>query len=217
MDKSVQKVAEKYEVFADEPWAQNKGEADESYAMFKEFRDSQPYERPTLLHILAAKYGKTPQGVKEIAFLNQWNYRASRFDLWQEGSFRKGVLSKKRTLGVRLTSLSEKILEKSEQAFEKLEADDIQPTYREAVEMARLGIELQRAGFGLSDVIAKNADDNEEGGAAQYIEAAVQISAIIRTKLKNIEVNPDDIVDGDAIEVEEIDPVGISSELSSVS
>lgn len=208
MDKSVQKVADQFQVFADEPWAQNIGEDDNNYAMFKEFRDCLPYERPMLLHILATKYGKTPQEVKEAAFAHRWNYRASRYDLWQEATFRKGVLNKKRVLGARLTTLSEKILEKSEQAFEKLEQDDIQPTYREAVEMARLGIELQRAGFGLGDVLAKNPDSDDEGGAAQYIEAAVQISAIIRTKLRNIEVNPDDLVDGtvidgDAREIEE--------------
>lgn len=202
MQKSVMKTADQFQVFAEEPWAQKLGEDSEHYEMFKEFRDSRPHERPMLLHILAAKYGKTTKDVKEIAFHGQWNFRASRYDLWQEASFRKGVLDKKRRLGMRLTELSDKILQKSEEAFQKLEQDDIMPSYREAVEMARLGIELQRAGFGLSDVIAKNPDQDEEGGPGQFIEAAVQISAIVRRKLMQVEVDPNDVIDGDAIEVE---------------
>ena len=217
MDKYMVKATQEFQVFADEPWGLKLGEEAEHYEMFKEFRDTLPHQRPQLLHILAAKYGKTPRDVKEIALHGQWNYRASRYDLWQEASFRKGVLDKKRTLGVRLTQLSETLLEKSEKAFQMLEADQVMPSYREAVEMARLGIELQRAGFGLSDVITKTDNENDRDGPAQFIEAAVQISAIVRRKLTQVEVDPNDvIVDGDANEVDEEEPFRIVSDVGDV-
>jgi len=215
MDKSVIKAAQEFQVFADEPWALKLGEEAEHYEMFKEFRDSRPHERPMLLHILAAKYGKTPRDVKEIALHGQWNYRASRYDLWQEASFRKGVQDKKRILGMRLTQLSETILEKSEKAFKALEDDEVLPSYREAVEMARLGIELQRAGFGLSDVIAKTDNENDRDGPAQYIEAAIQISAIVRRKLTQVEVDPNDVIDG-TVEVDEEEPFRVVGDAGDV-
>ena len=186
-------------IFSPEPWARQEDEEDWEYAAFSKFRDTEPLERPTMLASLCEEFHRSPLEIKRVASIHRWHIRISRYDTWLDSSRRRGVISKKREIGRDMVILSHGLMKIAEDGIRKLMDAGTDPSYREAIEMARLSIELQRAGFTMQGV-GDNENIHEEIASespVELIEAAMQVQMIIRRRIEN----PAEIIDGTVEEV----------------
>lgn len=190
------------EIFAPVPWERRKSENENEYALFCHFRDTHPLERHAILPDMCVKFAIEAHELKEIAARNLWINRVAKFDAWNDASYRQGIHRKKRELGASLIALSGDLIKKSENAIQYLVDQEIRPSYREAVEMARLAIELQRAGFGLSGVGSEVDTGQRTESPSEFIQAAVQVNVMIKQEAEKANVKPEDVIDADFVSEE---------------
>ena len=186
-------------IFNAEPWARQKDEEDWEYESFCRFRDSEPLERPGLLVLLSEDFHRSPFEIKRAASVHRWMTRVGRYDSYLDASRRRGAISKKREIGRDMVTLSHSLMKMAEDAIRKLMDAGTDPSYRESIKMARLSIELQRAGFTMQG-IGDNENIHEEIASespVELIEAAMQVQMIIRRRIEN----PSEIIDATAEEV----------------
>jgi hypothetical protein len=184
------------QVFALEPWAQQPKEDDQDYGLFVKFRDTSPMERPTLLAELCRLAGLQDWEIKDIATRRDWIVRCIKYDLWLDAARRQAAIRAKYEQGSNMVRLSKSVIDKAERAFQWLEDNKVQPSYREAVEMVRLAIELNRAGLNLQGVGPKEREESQSSDSpAELIEAAVQVGIRIKRKVKNVTIDEDDIIE----------------------
>ena len=189
------------EIFPLEPWAKTLSETDREYQMFRRYIDTPSYQRVSLLPILAHDFQIDEFEVKQIAQKHKWPSRAVKFDVWMDATWKQGQLERRRELGMEMVHLSKEMMKKAERAMKILEDKGEQPTYREAVEMARLGIELQKAGFttlGLNREVEYEAIGGDK--PQDLIAAAIQVGVIIKRQVQSQEIREEDVVDGTVIE-----------------
>lgn len=184
------------QIFVAEPWAKRGDESDLEFELFKSFRDTQPMQRPALLAELCRIAGLEDWQIKDIANKKRWLIRCAKYDTYLDASRRQGAILARFELGAKMVKLSQAMMEKTEQAIEWLENNDSHPSYREAVEMARLSIELQRAGFGLQGVATVRDESQFQGSDSpgELIEAAVQVNMVLRRKAESAGIDPNNIV-----------------------
>lgn len=183
------------EVFAPEPWARTPNESELEYELFKFFRDALPMERPTLLPIICTKFGVQDWQIKDITRKFHWLIRCAKYDVWVDASRRQGAIRGRFEAGANMVKLSKDIIEKAKNGLQWLEDNDKHPSYREAVEMVRLAIELNRAGLTLQGVATgrEEGESTETDTPNELIEAAVQVNMYIRKKVKEIPLEVIDV------------------------
>lgn len=187
-----------------EPWSRQPAENDIEYAVFSAFRDTPPLERPSSQAILAAKFGIGTDEIKLMAAKHGWASRTIKYDVWLEASTRAGALAQRRELGAKMVTFGKALLGRAERAFQDLEKTN--PTYHDAVEMAKLAIELQKSGFtaqGIKDGQGEVSEGDMLSGPADMIEQAMEIQAIIIRKTRGFVIpKNDEAIDGEFTETE---------------
>ena len=197
------------QTFAREPWDRLSAEDDFSWESFRLFRDTPPLERVTLLPIISEKFGKSQYEIKDIAKKHNWLSRVGRFDIWKDASQRLGALARRREIGKEMVKFGQVMMTRANEAMKKLEDKGELPSYRESVEMARLGIELQRSGFLALGISERTHTEGEVipgiSDPSELVEQAIQIQAIITKRtvnVKNEDIEGDNVIDGDYEESE---------------
>lgn len=195
------------ELFSTPPWAKTQSETDIEYEAFKIFRDMLPMERPEALPKLCAKFGLEDWQIKDLARKHDWLLRCAKYDVWLDAARRQAAIKARAEAGTNMVRLSQQVIKWAETAMEVLTSDPNKiPSYREAVEMVRLAIELNKAGLGLQGLAtAKDTDRDaiDTESPNELIEAAVQINYRIRKRVKDIPIDEADVIDGESRLIEE--------------
>lgn len=185
------------EIFAPPVWTRRKTETEAEWAAFQMFRDSHPLDRVSLLPQITTKLGLEEHEVKDMVVRHLWISRVAKYDTWNDANFRQGIHKQRREMGASLVKLSADLIKKSESAIQHLVDTKVHPSYREAVDMARLAIELQRAGFGLAGV-AEDADTSSRNESpSEFVQAAIQVNVLVKNQADQANVKPEDILEGE--------------------
>lgn len=195
-------MSKKVSVLRQDPWLKQYGETVDEYKLFEIYREAPPPERPDVIMSMAANFNMSEESLDEIADRNDWSSRCTRYDAYKASSRQQIALMSRDEAGSKMVGLSRDVIEQAKRALQWLEKENKHPSYREAVEMIRVAIELNKNGLALQGV-SPGSDLLSQSGSnspADLIEAAVQVNMIIRRRSETVEVREDDrIIDAEII------------------
>lgn len=200
-------MSRKVSIFRQDPWLKQPTETVNEFKLFEIYLGTPAHSRSECLPALAANFNLTQDAIEEMADRHNWSSRVIRYDTYQTSIRKQVAMMSRDEAGAKMVGLSKQVIDLAKKSLEWLDENNKHPSYREAVEMIRVAIELNKNGLALQGVspgtdLLSQSDGNSP---TDLIEAAVQVNMIIRRRAETVEVTQDDrIIDNPEPEPEAI-------------